>query len=400
MSYIDDILQQSAATDTRLCQSFSLQLAGLLRNYGYTGDLQDRDACTHFLCGMYRNASVPFEKSTLKSWFSGESRPFYESRSRKRMHNLCFVFNFDYFQVCDFFQHVYLSRAFNCRCLLESVYCYCFSVGKDYAAAQELYVQASKLQNPLEGSDNGEITLFTGDMEREILALGSDQEFFDYVKSHKGSFGESNQSAKRELKRLLGCIQGTAHDQALVNSHRKNKTSLSDVEYGALEGLAVREYFLYHDTFQDLKGQNVASADFMLSQILGIRLDRFYEPGKGKKSFSKNAGLPRLARINFPSRQLLSDILNGDDHVTFDAVRKMLILLHFYGFFAAALLGREQGELYSAYVDDARDQLEESGYGPLYEGSPYDQIFLISAKTDQPLDTFRDIILEAAEEGA
>ena len=172
------------------------------------------------------------------------------------------------------------------------------------------------------------------------------------------------------------------------------------MEYGALEGLAVREYFLYHDTFQDLKGQNVASADFMLSQILGIRLDRFYEPGKGKKSFSKNAGLPRLARINFPSRQLLSDILNGDDHVTFDAVRKMLILLHFYGFFAAALLGREQGELYSAYVDDARDQLEESGYGPLYEGSPYDQIFLISAKTDQPLDTFRDIILEAAEEGA
>ena len=57
MSYIDHILQQSAATDSRLCQSFSFQLAGLLRNYGYTGDLQDRDACTHFLCGMYRNAS-------------------------------------------------------------------------------------------------------------------------------------------------------------------------------------------------------------------------------------------------------------------------------------------------------------------------------------------------------
>ena len=78
----------------------------------------------------------------------------------------------------------------------------------------------------------------------------------------------------------------------------------------------------------------------------------------------------------------------------------MLILLHFYSFFITALLSKDPGDLYAVYVDDARDQLEESGYGPLYEGSPYDQIFLFSAKTDQPLDTFRDIILEAAEEGA
>lgn len=400
MSYIDDILQQSAATDTRLCQSFSLRLAEILRNYGYTGDLRDADACALFLYNLYQAASVPMTKSTLKSWFSGKSRPFFEVRSRQRMHELCFVFHFTYSQVCDFFQHVYLSRGFNCRSLLESVYCYCFSVGKDYGQAQKLFAETRELLNSLETSNHGEIILRTGEMEKEILALGTDQEFFDYVKSRQRSFGEFNQSARRELKRLLGRIQGTARDQALVNFHRKTMSALSDREYESLEGLAVREYFFYHNTFRDLKGQNVTSADFMLSQILGIRLDRFYEPGTEKKSFSKNAGLPQLARINFPSKQLLSDILSGSGRVTFDAVRKMLILLHFYSFFVTALLSKDPGDLYDVYVDDARDQLAESGYGPLYEGSPYDQIFLFSARTPRPLDTFRDIILEAAEDGA
>ena len=91
--------------------------------------------------------------------------------------------------------------------------------------------------------------------------------------------------------------------------------------------------------------------------------------------------------------EALDYIVKGNPEKMYGGIRESLAAI-------TERMGREQGELYSAYVDDARDQLEESGYGPLYEGSPYDQIFLISAKTDQPLDTFRDIILEAAEEGA
>jgi hypothetical protein len=46
-------------------------------------------------------------------------------------------------------------------------------------------------------------------------------------------------------------------------------------------------------------------------------------------------------------------------------------------------------------VDDANDQLTICNYNPLSKRNPYDLLFLESAKTDQPLDTFREIISDA-----
>ena len=218
---------------------------------------------------------------------------------------------------------------------------------------------------------------------------------------NRDSFSEYNQSATRELNRLMERIKGTPEDRELVNRCRKTGAIITQRDYDKLQGLAIKEYLLYHDTCRDLKGLNVTSSDFMLSQILGIHLLGYYTAEQDSRSFSKNAGLPQLARINFPSRQSLSDILKGKKNASFDAVRKMLILLHFYCFFVSCVLDKDSGshpyDNCSVYVEDANDQLASCNYGPLYEGNPYDQIFLYSAKTPHPLDTFRDIIGEAVD---
>jgi len=385
---------------------FSRQLTDILKNHGFDQDENDTKARVSFLFDKYKNASVPITRATLKSWFEGESRPCFDSRSRQGMHRLCFVLDFDYAQVCRFFNSVYMGRSFNCRSIKEAVYCYCFSNNKDYTHACSLIKAAEKLlADPKKDAGANAPESFTNTMEEDIRALETDQEFLDYVLLNRDSFSQYNQSAIRELDRLRKRIKGTSEDQKLVNLHRKTGTKITRNDYNRLQGLAVKEYFLYHDSCQDLKSLNVASSDFMLSQMLGIHMPRYYAEEHSGRSFSKNAELVRMARINFPSRQYLSDILsekkNAPKKISFDAVRKMLVLLHFYCFFIPYVLGENTRDYspmdYPVYVEDANDQLASCNYGSLYEKNPYDHIFMSSAQTPYPLDTFRDIIEEAVD---
>ena len=402
-SAMNDTDDKANFNDPAWLLNFSEWLKTTIKDYGYTGELSNEDACAGFLLSKYQEAHIDITKITLKKWFSGESRPSFDSRSRDKMYELCFVLHFNYKKVCDFFRNVYLSRSFNCRSIKEAVYCYCFSNGKDYQHACSLFEEAKK---PSSSSIQEEPELFTRNIETDIKDFETDQEFLDYVKTHQGSFSEYNQSARRELKRLMEAIQGSKEDQALVNAHRKNQTKMLDRDYRKLHGFVVKEYFLEHDNYEYLKGQNVASVDFMMSQILGIQFNQYYGKGKDKKSFSKNADLTELIRVNFPSKQSLSDIFKCRDSVSFDAVRKAIVLFHFYSHFVRQTFIKGYTNFYSQdtedvdgqladYTENANDQLETCGYGPLYEKNPYDSIFLYSAKQPQPLDAFRDIISDA-----
>ena len=80
-------------------------------------------------------------------------------------------------------------------------------------------------------------------------------------------------------------------------------------------------------------------------------------------------------------------------------MRKLFILLHFYVYFVSEKVMKDRAHVppttYGGYVDDANDQLTICNYNPLSKRNPYDLLFLESAKTDQPLDTFREIISDA-----
>lgn len=378
--------------------NFSRRLTSLIEAYGYTGDPNDTDARVSFLLKKYQNGSIPISKTTLRSWFSGKSRPYYESRSRERMHELCFALRMDYPSVCRFFTQVYFDRCFNCRSVREAVYCYCFSTDQDYMAAIRLYEAA--IDFPLQKAALQKPISFTHAMEQDIVSLKTDSELLNYIKEHRDSFAEYNQSARRALTRYIERLKGNEADRALINLHRKKQTPLLHADHQKLTGLTVKEFFCVHDSCDALKGLNVASSDFMLTQILGINLFQYYKTEPGKRSFSKDASLTELARINFPSKQVLSDMLKNKDNVSFDAIRKMLILFHFYTFFVLLFLEKEaafpyeKADLFLIYTDDANDELADCGYGPLYPENPYDWMFLYCAKSECPLDTFRNMILE------
>ena len=100
------------------------------------------------------------------------------------------------------------------------------------------------------------------------------------------------------------------------------------------------------------------------------------------------------AQDSFPDRQGIDRILRSE-HVSYERVRKWLVMLTFYNYWARKAI--ESGS-YEAEPGDAdrclanmNGFLIDSGYPELYVGNPYDWIFFYAAKSDAPLFVFRYI---------
>ncbi len=75
-----------------------------------------------------------------------------------------------------------------------------------------------------------------------------------------------------------------------------------------------------------------------------------------------------------------------------------MILLVFYEYWTKILLHKGNCSYYANHKDSERcyahinRYLVDAGYPTLYEGNPYDWIFLFAMQDDYPMDTFRDFM--------
>lgn len=106
------------------------------------------------------------------------------------------------------------------------------------------------------------------------------------------------------------------------------------------------------------------------------------------------AKLHEAAQDSFPDRQGMTKILQGE-HLSYERVRKWLILLIFYTWWAQRALntggyeaGQKDGQRFLSFMDQA---LVEAGYPEMYVGNPYDWIFFFCAQDQEPLRLFREI---------
>ena len=135
-------------------------------------------------------------------------------------------------------------------------------------------------------------------------------------------------------------------------------------------------------------------------QILGLSgnyADGIYKDRSIKTILKGNELLHPLAEESFPDRDGLMKIMNGE-HVSYERVRKILILLVFYKFWANKALNN--GHYEAGWGDRDRcisminDHLTDAGYPMLYPGNPYDFILFVSVNAESPLVTFRDYMRE------
>ncbi len=385
---------------------FSRGLTKLLQEYGYQGSEEDPQEKAEYLWNQLKPiwqlhrqfgfVPKPPTKTTIQNWFQyDQSRPSLTENSREHMFQICFALSVSLEDVNWFFHKVYLGRSFNCHTEREAVYYYCFSNQLPYERAQE-FIEIIK-RFPQKAPNAAKKKVFTEKIIERLKCCRSDEEFLHYFERNKDVFDKWNITASEHMQRRLAEIKGEESDKETLQSCKNiysvslRKLLLEELKQNRC-GLVIQEHLInvIQRKSDDLFGKTITSANFMLDRILLTQ-----------EGIPKEADIPAGIRINFPSKSTFSRISpkKSGKSVSYDSIRKCLILLEFYHFWVSIL--REEilnpdsqtaNDAFDQYCRETNDMLHSCGYGDLFPGNPYDWLFLWASSTEAPLDSLRSLI--------
>lgn len=375
----DENYKQELLDVVKSFRTFDAALDEFIVQKGYSGDIADIDAKVKFIKEQFDRAGVPLETRILRGWFQRHT----QADKREIAIKFCFAFQLTLQEAQDFFRRVYFQRNLDCHNIQEAIYYYCICRHLPYSEAQALIAKAPS-QDGKGPVDFGTDVLYTGTIIRELERFQSPEELLAFFTENSGQFGYNNATAKRYINELWGRIAGE-NGLADREIHRRfpkktlsNKTrSVWDI-YLQIFGLL---------DFEEIDGK-----------VRGIAA-----PMAGDRTFQtileENELIHPIVRKCFPDRQGLENIIKGK-YRSDEVVRKTLILLAFYRFWADLFLNDTASE-YVAKPKDAQRcvasinrLLLDASYPELYEGNPYDWIFLFAAQDEYPLEAFRFFMRE------
>lgn len=267
------------------------------------------------------------------------------------------------------------------------------------------YSDARKIIERLPETKNiplGEIedVIYTQRIRNEVESFTKTEELLDYINRHIAQFGYNNASGSVRIQELW---KELAEENGLCEKERR-------ILYGIDQYLTEEEKIEAERRVGDGKKERRADASStfgILLQILGLSdtyTSRWGKDRSLKPFLAGNEGIYPIAESVFPDRDGIKKVPNGKK-VSFQRVRKILILLLFYRFrIEIALENAENGEKFpyedigdnkERFLCYMNDELSDVGLPILYEGNPYDWIFLFaaSARTEDdvqsPLDNLR-----------
>lgn len=402
---------------------FAQGLTELLQKVNFQGAPSNVQEKTEFLIKKLREIDSTLTSKTVAAWFDGKYRPKIEPHSRLKMYEICFALNLNFDQVDWFFHHVYFDRTFNCHSINEVVYFFAFLRNLSYAEANEIIAEIESA--PIDNTDSDD-EIYTQFIRNRVASIETVDELKSFLIQNKKSFAAWNKTALNRIKMLREEIVGNeAVAKPIIRKLRKTleQCRAETIEFSEDEinkcGLLVRYICLRARSDKNFGGKynaveleesienaNVFSNDFVLKNFLGMLT-----------GINKRINVPYIVKNNFPSKKILSEVLNdGKSNVSksYDAIRKMLILFHFHNFWYKVKLHdlenlepEEIENLPEIYRNETDTLLEQCGYEPLYAGNPFDWIFLCSANSQDsdspenyayPLDFFAELILNLTDE--
>ncbi len=357
-------------------RSFGEALTAFLVAHGFDGEATRADQKVDFLRRQFREAGISVP-SRMKEWFKTGKRI-----GRETAFQLCFAFGLSVDGTNSFFREVCLERSFDCHSIPEAVYYFCIRNGKSYADARDILSQMPEDRKGNIAADQ-EI-LYTGTIIDFIDNARDAKELIGFVEDHLAQFGYNNATAVRHIRKRWEEISredGLAYREGLFREAANISGGERQEDYTTV-------------------GRKPDSTWRIYAQIMG--LDRYQTTQYGRSLKHLLAGndlLPPLAEASFPDRDGIEKITGGV-HVSHERIRKTLILLEFYTYWAKAsvragtILGTSSPAEAGRCVAQMNSYLLEAGYPELYPGNPYDWIFLWATQDDRPLDAFRDYMLE------
>lgn len=335
---------------------------------GFKGEESDADGLAKFVfeCGNERNVTLS-SLNTLKNWLK-KAPPSGSQQGREKVYALCFALGLDASKTEEFFLKAYLERPFNYKNINEAVYFFCLKNKLPYSKAKEM-IQKIEAKPDVENKDAEQVTEQVG---LAISKMNSEDELIKYLVENRSAFEKTqNQTAIAKIKEL----------------------------YEECKELAIKEHKRLHIN----DNISVKSIDDLLEAITGYNARATYEGKKVYKASISKSKLPAAVRKNFPQREQFKQIeqfkQNEKDTASFDVIRKFLIMLKFYHFFANALIENaeelEKNSFFREFVDETNEMLAKCGYVQLYLRNPYDAVFAYCAYgAANPLDEFKNVIYE------
>lgn len=375
----DENYKQELLDVVKSFRTFDAALDEFIVQKGYSGDIADIDAKVKFIKEQFDKAGVPLETRILRGWFQKHT----QADKREIAIKFCFAFQLTLQETQDFFRRVYFQRNLDCHNIQEAIYYYCICRHLSYSEAHALIAKAPSQdgKGPVDFSAD---VLYTGTIIRELERFQSPEELLAFFTENSGQFGYNNATAKRYINELWRRIVGANGLADREIRRRFPKKTLSDKARSVWD--------IYLQIFGLLDFEEIDG------KVRGI-----VAPLAGDRTFQtileENELIHPIVRKCFPDRQGLENIIKGK-YRSDEVVRKTLILLAFYRFWADLFLNDTASE-YAAKPKDAQRcvasinrLLLDASYPELYEGNPYDWIFLFAAQDEYPLEAFRFFMRE------
>lgn len=350
---------------------FHLALTDFLKEQGYTGNDAAQTKAS-YIKEKFKAAEIPAPRD-ISSWFEGG-----KNIKRDTAFQICFAFGLGVKETNEFFRKVYLERSFDCHTIAEAVYYFCIRNGLSYQKALEIISQMPKVKKgPINTKQE---ILYTGVIIEFINGIKDPEELIDYVNEHIAQFGYNNATATKHIQELWDVISrpgGIAYQEGKLIDKAFNQSGSED-DFTIVTEDADSIWRIY-------------------AQIFGLDRHQTTQYGTSrsiKPLLEDNLLLPPLAEASFPDRDGIEKITGGF-HVSHERIRKLMILLEFYSFWASVII--QKGTAYAEAaeydaercIDKINSYLLESGYPELYPGNPYDWIFMWAVKDPCPLIAFR-----------
>ncbi|OUQ43211.1 hypothetical protein B5E65_05400 [Gemmiger sp. An120] len=335
---------------------------------------------SQYLKDRCRAEGIDINPNTVRNWFS-KAGPKKGEHSRDLMLRVAFALHLNVEQTNRLFQKVYLDRGLYPRRLEEYTAEFCLKEGLSWTVWQSLLKQYPSA----EGTD--EQTVYTRVLQQNLDDIKTSDELKEYWKRHFYNFTVQNKSAREVLQDLIQKVKGNAEKTGEVDREIAERPDWSSIlNTGPRKSRGNKD--------ADLNEERRRPHDTNEAMVCVITdIDPKAKNGnKGKRSIIKDTCLPSEIRTNFPEASVFSK-----KNPSFEELRKMIILLGSYYLWRQAKRTGKMLEL-DAYIQEMNDRLNTAGLPPLYYGNPFDWLFLFSAKEDNPLDCFREILAEAMED--
>lgn len=394
----DDDYEERLLEVAESFRGFDEALTDFIKKHGYSGDSADDSAKAKFISDRFKEANVK-QPRNIEKWFV----PVKEL-ARKTAFQFCFAFSLNIDETNDFFRRVRFERSFDCHTVNETVYYFCIKNDLTYSDAQEIIEQ---IHDPgsIKTIPDHEV-LYTATILEYINSIDDKEKLIRYINDNISDFRYNNATAIKYIQDLWSAISGVdgiaAKEAALIdkNNRYQDKSKRFDTDTRAT-GVVKKEV---REQTQTIKPEDYVIADSnastwtILSQILGLQNYQkdLYKDNRSLTSVLSGSKLmPLRAAYCFPNRQSIDKVIRGDLVGDYEIIRKILIMLVFYSYWAKFEI--KNNNLYCAAektdfercIYNINNYLSSAGYPEMYEGNPYDWIYMRASYDKYPLDTFR-----------